>query len=275
MTRAYAHAPAASDQLGFDWSFEPLVVIPMLLVGGVYLLGSIRLRQRSQSYVLRRDVLFWIGLGTMALALISPLHALATQVFTLHMIEHEILMVVSAPLLVASRPGAVLLWGLPRELRGLLAKATHTMKVVWAALTELWTATAIHALVLWVWHAPSLFRPVLQSEGFHILQHASFMFSALLFWAAVAASESFRRGEAVLALFIISLQAGFLGALLTVSRTLWYPFAPDPSPICGLTRGEDQSLAGLIMWIPACSIYALAALIVMAHWLSAMETRHA
>jgi cytochrome c oxidase assembly factor CtaG len=46
-------------------------------------------------------------------------------------------------------------------------------------------------------------------------------------------------------------------------------------PVCGLTRLEDQALAGLIMWVPACMVYAFAALIIMARWLSALETRHA
>ena len=133
------------------------------------------------------------------------------------------------------------------------------------------------ALVLWIWHVPVLFRPVLASEWVHTLQHGSFLGSALLFWTAVFRSERSdgQQGAAVGALFLTTLQAGLLGALLTLSRVLWYPFAPDPFPICGLTRLEDQSLAGLIMWVPACMGYAFAALIIMARWLSALEARHA
>jgi cytochrome c oxidase assembly factor CtaG len=195
------------------------------------------------------------------------------------MIEHEILMVVSAPLLVLARPGAALLWGLPPRVRAEFASVPQwrLVKRAWVGLTELWSATFIHALVLWVWHVPALFRPVLASEWMHMLQHASFLAFAVLLWTAVFRSERIDAGQgaAVGALFLTALQAGLLGALLTLSRVLWYPFAPDPLPVCGLTRQEDQALAGLIMWIPACMAYALAALIVMARWLSALEARHA
>jgi putative membrane protein len=128
-------------------------------------------------------------------------------------------------------------------------------------------------VALWVWHAPFLFRIVLAENGPHILQHASFFFSAILFWTAVLRGAGHRTagGGAVLALFLTSLQAGILGALLTLSHNLWYPFAADPFPICGLTRSEDQALAGLIMWIPACSVYVAAALVIMARWLARMD----
>jgi cytochrome c oxidase assembly factor CtaG len=278
MTTAWAHT-ASGAEAALGWSFEPLVVIPSLLVAVIYWRGSAQLRRRSRTRRHRYDLLFWAGLAILALALMSPLHQLGTQMFAAHMIEHELLMVIAAPLLIAARPAATLLWGLPgglRSLSGTIA-SLRALRSVWRGMTELWTATLLHTLVLWLWHAPALFRPVLASESVHALQHASFLFSAIVFWAAVLRHESraYGQGTAVIALFLTSLQAGLLGALLTFSRTLWYPFAPDPFPICGLTRGEDQSLAGLIMWIPACSAYALAAVILMARWLSRMETRHA
>jgi cytochrome c oxidase assembly factor CtaG len=246
-----------------------------MVVALLYAVGSWRLRQRTSKRGIAEDLLFWSGFISLGVALISPIHVLGTQIFTVHMIEHEILMVVSAPLLVAAKPAAALLWGMPRSWRHFLnnGKLGRSARRTWAASTELWSATLFHAVVLWVWHAPVFFRSVLAAEGPHILQHASFFFSAILFWAAVVRSDwrHVGQGSAVFALFLTSLQAGLLGALLTLSPSLWYPFAPDPFPICGLTRSEDQAFAGLIMWIPACSVYVIAALVIMARWLSRME----
>jgi cytochrome c oxidase assembly factor CtaG len=75
-------------------------------------------------------------------------------------------------------------------------------------------------------------------------------------------------------LFLVSVQAGFLGALLTFSGRLWYP-ADYGTAGFGLSPMEDQQLAGLVMWIPACSVYVAGGLIVAGRWLTAMEHRHA
>jgi cytochrome c oxidase assembly factor CtaG len=278
MNAAWAHGAEAAQSGSFGWSFEPWVVIPVLLVACLYANGSSRLRARGKQTRRAEDALFWAGLALAAVALISPVHEIGTQIFTVHMIEHELLMVGAAPLLVAARPAAALLWGIPDKLRTGASVLLHarSMRAVWRNVSELWSATAIHTLILWAWHVPSLFHWVLDNEGMHALQHISFLGSALIFWSAVFQYERARHeGQAIVALFLTSLQAGALGALLTFSKVIWYPFAIDPFPICGLTRFEDQSLAGLIMWIPACSIYVIAALIFMARWLSHMETRHA
>jgi putative membrane protein len=270
MTPAWAHSGTRTIE-PIGWSFEPWLVIPILLSAIVYAVGSEHLKRRGRADRRLADLLFWCGLGTLSLALMSPLHALGERMFTAHMIEHEVLMVISAPLLVLSKPAGCLLWGLPGQIRVLAVPAAQhqTLKLGWKALTELWTATALHAVTLWAWHAPALFHAALDNEAIHVLQHASFFFSAILFWSAVLRRQGVHQayGPAILALFLTSLQAGMLGALLTFSRVLWYPFAPDPFPICGLSSIEDQALAGLVMWIPACMVYVVAALALSARWL--------
>jgi putative membrane protein len=279
MSTAFAHSIVAAEPAsGFGWSFEPAVVIPLLLLALLYANGQVQLAARRDARFTGHDLMFWAGFLVLTLALISPLHEAGTRVFTLHMIEHELFMLVAAPLMIAARPGAVLLWGLPgfwRDYAGWMLQR-RVIKATWHSASELWSATALHALVLWVWHAPVLFHAVLENKSFHIAQHVSFIASGLIFWSAIFRyRRAHKEGAAVLALFISSLQAGFLGALMTMSRTLWYPFVPDPFPICGLTRGEDQALAGLVMWIPGCSIYVLVALIIMARWLALLGARRA
>jgi putative membrane protein len=262
------------------WTFHPWIVAPLLTAALLQLSGMRALRPSSAALretILWRSLLYWLGLAALALALLSPLHHAADRLFTAHMIEHEMLMVVAAPLLVAARPGALLLWGLPRAARRSAATllALPALRGLWARGTELWSATAIHGLVLWVWHLPGPFEAAASHGGLHLLQHASFLGSALLFWQAALSMH--QRGAAALALFATSLHAGLLGSLLTFSRKLWYPGATVFPNGSWLTPLEDQALAGLVMWIPACSVYAIAAVAVMGLWLGRMsaESRHA
>src|SRR5207244_12004045 len=62
----------------------------------------------------RRELVCFAG-GWLALfvALVSPLHAWGAALFAAHMTQHEVLMLVAAPLLVLGRPVAPTLRALP------------------------------------------------------------------------------------------------------------------------------------------------------------------
>jgi cytochrome c oxidase assembly factor CtaG len=278
---ALAHGPGPEAAAAHAaWTLDPWVVLPLHLATVLHLGGSWRLRAASPDLrreLRRRALLYWPGLAVLALALVSPLHRVADHLFTAHMVVHELLMVVAASLLVSARPGPVLLWGLPRPMRRWAGAFLRrpAPQALWAGARELWSATLLHAAALWAWHLPGPFLVATGHGGFHLLQHACFFGSALLFWQA--ALRPAVRGQAVLALFATSLQAGLLGSLLTFSRMLWYPGAGAGSGLWGLTPLDDQVLAGLVMWIPACSVYALAAVALMGFWLAKLGSgaRHA
>ncbi|HSO47070.1 MAG TPA: cytochrome c oxidase assembly protein [Rhizobiaceae bacterium] len=261
------------------WSLEPWIAGRMLAVAVVYAAGFFRLRRNARSHAIREVALFYAGLGLLALAVLSPLHSLGTVLLTAHMIEHEIMMVAAAPLLVASRPAATLMFGLPKPVRMALAwlLRLRPVRLSWRAATDLASATMLHAAALWVWHVPDLFEAAGTNEAVHTLQHAIFLGSALLFWSAVMdrIHRRYGQGYAALALFFMSLQAGALGALLTLSPRIWYELPPGALELAGLSPLEDQVLAGLIMWVPACSLYVAAALGVVARWLSTFEAQPA
>jgi putative membrane protein len=273
---------ASPPDWALQWSLEPWATVPLLISAYLYLVGSQRLKVGSglgRPARRRLSILFWSGWIILALALISPLHELGEHFFSAHMIEHELLMVAAAPLLVAARPMPEILLGLPdRRRRATVEWARRACpRRLWAAATELRTATLVHIVVLWVWHLPVLFTAALDSELVHIAQHLSFFLSALCFWESAWRRHVRRsdQGEAAMLLFLVSLQAGFLGALLTFSSRLWYPAGYGAAGEFGLTPLEDQQLAGLVMWIPACSIYLIGGLIIAGRWLIAMEQRHA
>jgi cytochrome c oxidase assembly factor CtaG len=258
------------------WEFDPLVVVPVILALVIFLLGQRRLAQRS-SISRKRNWLFLGGWAVLALSLTSPLHEGGEQSFTLHMIEHELIMLLATLLLAASHAGGVLAWGLPGPLRRALGggwKAPLTS--LWRMLTEPVTATVIQAIVLWAWHAPALFDRALDSDAWHAAQHLSFVAASLLFWVAMLDP---RRGGYLLSaacLFLTSLVEGALGALMALSHGPWYSaYAAMGVSGIGLDPATDQQLAGLIMWVPGGVVHGAAALALLYRWLSTSEGANA
>jgi len=261
-------------QLG--WSLEPGVVLPLALSGLLYVRGAMQLRRRGRGLALRRWEMmsFAVGWLVLALSLLSPLHEASEQLFSAHMVQHELLMVLAAPLLVLGRPMVVMLWALPPRGRQTAAHLTRQpiVRVIWGAVTRPFDAWLIHGLAIWLWHLPSLFDATLRSEFIHALQHASFLGSALIFWwSIIHVQRRSARGMSIVYLFTTAVHTGVLGALMTFSRAPWYPAYATGAPIWGLTPIADQQLGGLIMWIPASIAYLVAALAIMRRWIHDSE----
>jgi putative membrane protein len=260
-----------------DWTLDPLLTVPLGLTLLIYLVGWRRLSRRAARPV--RPALFLSGWTVLTLALVSPLHEAGERSFTMHMIEHELIMLVSTLLLASSSAGGVLAWGLPRPLRLSLGGSWKApLQSLWKRLTEPVTATAIQAVVMWGWHAPPLFDRALDSPAMHIAQHASFFASSLLFWWAMLHPRERGSGYGVSAacLFATSLIGGALGALMSFSSSPWYAaYAAMGMTGVGLDPVDDQRLAGLIMWIPGGLVHGAAALAMAYKWLKASEAGHA
>jgi cytochrome c oxidase assembly factor CtaG len=260
----------ATQSAPLDWSYEPWVVLPLCLVGLFWALGLVRLARRSragEAAVSWRNLAFAAGWLALALSLASPLHAAGGISFTAHMIEHELLILLAAPLLVLARPAGVLLWGLPsRWRRGVAhALAGGWRGGLWRGASGPVVATSVHAALLWLWHLPVLFDAAVRDEALHALQHLSFFGSALLFWWSMfhVCRRRHGYGTAVLAVFATAVHSTLLGALLTVLPAARYPAY---SGGFGLSALEDQQLAGLVMWVPAGVTYAGVGLLLFALW---------
>ncbi|MER9605289.1 cytochrome c oxidase assembly protein [Mesorhizobium sp. M0243] len=263
------------------WTLALPITLPLAAILLLYVAGANRLWRRSgrgRRLRSRQAFQFAAGWAVLAFALVSPIHALGEHVFAAHMIEHELLMVVAAPLLVASRPTAAMMWALPVQLRQIFGAAGHanTLRAIWAFISRPVVATVLHGAAIWIWHLPALFEAALQQGFLHYAQHASFLGTGLLFWWVLLPrpGREHARGNAVMHLFFTSLHTGLLGALLVVSPKLWYPANAAGSDLWGLSPLEDQQLAGLIMWIPAGLIYGGAALLLVAFWIQTSSRRH-
>jgi putative membrane protein len=264
-------ASAATPVLG--WSFEPWVVACLALSLALYALGVARLWRRAgagRGVHARRALAFGAGWLVTAAALVSPLDGLGAELFSAHMLQHEMLMVVAAPLFVLGRPLGAFAWALPPEARRRMGAFFHRpgWRVPWLVITAPLAAWLIHALALWLWHIPAWFQAALSHEGVHALQHASFLIGALLYWWSVMGHASERhRGAAMASLFTTMIHTGALGALLTLSPVPWYPAYGGRTLAFGLDPLEDQQLGGLVMWIPAGAAYVACGLATAAYWL--------
>jgi cytochrome c oxidase assembly factor CtaG len=275
---AHEVGPANFDELPYWWAFDPGVVVPLVLSALLYVVGAVRLRRVNTHAIGAIEIsCFAAGWLTLVIALVSPLHPWGAVLFSAHMTQHELLMLVAAPLLVLGRPMIPFLWAFPKTTARAMSgwsKATWWQRI-WQTITAPFVAWIIHAVVLWTWHIPALFQATRDSEFVHALQHASFLFSALLFWWAVlhGRQRALGFGAAVLYMFTTALHSGLLGALLTFARSVWYPIYNDTTQSWGLTPVEDQQLGGLIMWIPAGVVYIIAGLALFAGWLREAENR--
>jgi putative membrane protein len=266
-----ALAHNAASETSSPWQSESALLIPLLVSGLWYAIGYVRLWHRataSRRHLWRSGASFGLGWLILAATLLSRLHELGEVSFTAHMTEHELLMLVAAPLMALSRPLSVFLWACPHGIRRALVEAFSHRPVsrAWRLITTPAVATLLQILALWLWHTPSLFEMALENEVWHAIQHLSFLGTALLFWWSLTRSHHhYRRAIAALCLFITSLATGALGALMAISSSPWYPgyaaLGLQGLLAGGLTAAEDQQLAGLIMWIPGGLVHFVAALL--------------
>jgi cytochrome c oxidase assembly factor CtaG len=243
-TLAAAHASAPGGpldlQAGHGWGYWLLGLwqAGFVLAWLGYALGAARRRAPWG-----RQLAFHAAMLVAGLALFGPLDDWAAQSTAMHMVQHMLLMVVVAPLAVLARPWAP--W------RAVLGSAADGAWRLVARLAQRPLACALlHALAVWAWHAPPLYRAALFDTGWHVLEHASFLVTAWLLWWSVLNPGRQRAVPATLALLFTLMHTGMLGAVLS--------FARQPLYRPGVHELADQQLAGLLMWIPGGCVYLLA-----------------
>ncbi len=271
---AHEGKPHNAHDLLFSWGLDPVVIASLALSAWLYFRGLRRLwREAGHGRGIRRweAAVFAGGWFALFVALVSPLHPLGEVLFSAHMTQHELLMLIAAPLVVLGRPLVAFLWAIPVDWSRTMGQWTKVrwFQRGWRSITLPLTAWAIHAAALWIWHVPVLFQATLRSDLVHTFQHVSFLGSALLFWWALfhGPRSAAGYGAAALYVFTTSIHSGVLGALITFAGTIIYPAYAGSTASWGLTPLEDQQLGGLIMWVPAGVVYIIAGLALCAGWL--------
>lgn len=278
---AHADGLVAPGEAWGAWSWEPAVLVGVFVSAWLYARGTERVwRRAGVGRGVRRGqaACFAAGIVVLLLALVSPLDALGGTLFAAHMVQHELLVLAAAPLLVLGAPLVPFVWGLSPGLRrraGAWAKR-RPVRAGWRALTHPAAVWVLHAAAIFVWHAPALYQRTLTSEMVHAAQHASFLGTAVPFWWVLLHPAGRRRLAAaagVLYVFSTAVYGSVLGALLTFSPRPWYPDYAPGAALWGLSPLEDQQIGGLVMWVPGGMVYLGAALALFGGWLLDAERR--
>ena len=234
LAQEQALSAAAAPEL--RWNFDAWVVGLLAASAALYALGAGRVWRRAgrgRGITFGHAARFAVGWLALCAALLSPIDTLATRLFSLHMVQHELLMVVAAPLLVLSRPLEAWTWALKASWRKALAGVARIdlLRVAWRACSAPIGAWTLQAVALWTWHMPVLFDAALADEGVHIAQHSCFLVSALFFWWSVfrrgVASPILARRLAASLAFPVSRDAAARAGKQAISRAVFCSACPD------------------------------------------------
>lgn len=212
-------------------------------------------------------------------ALLTPVDALAHDLFSVHMVQHMLLVAVAAPLLLLGAPIRPILRGMPRGWRRGIVRPIARNAAVRGALhllTHPLVAGALYVGGLYAWHVPLLYDAALRDEAVHVAEHLWFTVTALLFWSCVIDPEPFRSRLPYAARIVYLLLAGagqntILGGLLAFSTRLLYRSYEGRPERYGLDAVLDQRIGGAIMWVPGDLIFLSAASVSFFLWLATEE----
>lgn len=260
------------------WSADPLPLFGVAGAAAAYLWAVGRIASRSRLPHPRwRTVSFLGGLGVILLALVSPIEAYDGILFSDHMVQHMLLMLVAAPLLLLGAPITVALRASsPSVRRGLLTVLhSHVMAIISFPLIG-WV---LFAAVNWGWHFSSLYDQALENDALHYLQHFTFLAAALLFWWPVIGADPSRwrlpYPVRLFYLFLAMPQNSFLGVAIMSASTVLYPHYLTNVRSWGPTPLADQNLGGVLMWVGGDIVFLVAMALVVAAWVRQEDRRTA
>jgi len=264
----------------WDWRLDLILI--MALAGIAFTAGWLRLRRRGRRQLATdwRLVSYWGGLIVSGIASMSPVDTLGGQLFFMHMIQHLLIVMIAVPLLLLANPFPFIVWGLPggqsvseylfrsqSPFRNALRQATRP-GIVWMAFVA----------ILWGWHDPALYSAAQGNFWVHDLQHVTFFGSAMLLWWHVIGAGPRIHGRLVplarIGMLVATGAANMIpGVVIALAQVPLYPYYANVARPWGISVLQDQSMAGLIMWIPGTMMYLLTALAIVIRMLNRSESQ--
>ena len=253
------------------WDIVDPFALLVLVFAAAYIFGLARLSARANASLLESKRIY-AGVGGFAaifIALAGPFDAFAPEAFWLHMLQHIIISMIGAPLLLLSSPMPAYLWAMPETMRlgaGELLRSKGRLMRTLRWLIDPRITVPLFMGTLYAWHAPILFSAALKNDTVHYLQHFTFFATAALFWWPIIGPAPVRSKlsypQRLLYLLSVVTPTAALAAIFTLSRGIIYDDYLTRPAHWGMTTLEDQTMAGLILWLPGNALYltALAAL---------------
>ena len=248
-----------------SWSWRPGILLGLGLAAVSYAYGFYHFHQHGRlANLVRRGLVkkqhpwfFGLGLCTLFIALVSPIDVLSGFLFSLHMVQHILLIMVAPPLLLLGLPTPFLRW--------LLVKARIRSALGW--ITNPLVGFLLYNLNLFLWHVPSLYQAALQNELLHDLEHATFFYMALFFWWRVIDPTRtwfpiWQSSQAKWFYLIIAAPPSYiLGSIFWASSEVIYPYYTHVPRLWQFSALADQQAAGLLMWLQGWMFFMLSMII--------------
>lgn len=275
---AHGVAPAAPTWPGvlLDWSFDPTVVLPLLLAGALYLqaVRGVDRAHRTNPVPRSRIVAFLAGLAAIEIALQSPIERFDTTLFSDHMVQHILLIFAAAPLIALGAPITLLLRVVRPEVRtGVVLPILHSRAV--RAVSFPPVAWILFTAVMWGTHFSPWFDAALENPLVHQLEHVAFLGAGLLFWWPVVGLDPspWRMPYPVRLLytFLQMPQNTFLSLAIFSATDILYPHYATLERGWGPSPLTDQQAAGAIMWVVGDLTFASALVLLAIVWMRAED----
>ena len=274
---AFAHGPVPAEpptvaNLLLGWSFEPLIVLPLVAAAGVWVSAVRRVDAAHPANPVprARTVAFLAGLTAIAFALQSGIERYDTALFSVHMVQHVLLILVAAPLLALAAPITLLLRvSRPEVRRRRILPVLHSRAL--RAISHPVVAWLLFVVVMWGSHFSPLFNLALENPWVHDLEHVLFLVTALLFWwPAVGLDPSpWRMPHPVRGMYVFLQmpQNTFLAVVILYAAAPLYPHYATLNRPWGPSALVDQQLAGVIMWVAGDLLFIAAVAAIVFGWM--------
>ena len=246
------HASIAHPSLLTSWAFEPWQLAPTALISFLYWRRSRTLARRGTPVPAWRRFCFWLGIALLLLALASPIDAIVSEFFFMHMLQHILLGDLAPLCVVVGMTGPVL---------------QPVLRYSWVNTLRFLTHPAV-ALPLWaynllLWHVPFMYQAALHDSAVHAFEHVCFLTAGAIMWSPVVETlpgpEWFGTGFKLGYIALVRLVDTGLGNVFLWSGTVFYGYYEQPNPPWGISPLHDQALAGTVMMIEG-SLVTIAAL---------------
>ena len=251
---------------------DPVALASIAAVGWAYYAGAARWRRATGRPMVTpwESWSFAARLAAVAVAVASPLDAVADRSLTAHMTQHVLLLAVAGPLLALGSPLPTLAWALPPSRRRQTLPVSRRLHAHLDRHFPTWVIglLAVQALVMWAWHLPDAYQAAVRIDALHALEHVSFLVTATASWWAVVAGRRSRRGAAAVAALLGSVPGILLGTAMVLAPNPWYPLYVHGSRAAALV---DQQVAGVIMWAFGGMATVVAGAGLFASWLRRAE----
>ena len=260
--------PELSLEALLYWAWPPVITITVALIGLLWALATRKVAREhpGNPYPRRRTISLVAAFAFLLLALQSGIERYDTTLFSMHMVQHLILLFPVPILLLQAGPVTLLLRVASPQWRARILAVLQSRAV--GVISHPLVGWTLLVAVMWGTHLSVMFETALEDEFVHNMEHALYLGTALLFWAPIFSVDPIRhrlRGGSALAYLITQMpQNSFLGVAIMFSSTPLYPHYVTLQRTWGPTPLEDQQLAGALMWLVGDALFLAAIFVVLA-----------